>query len=207
MRTINITQQAFVSQRIRRGNAEILFFDLHRFVGAVQNNPDGFWRDVFDGRIQCKTIFQTDGFYLIEDPGIFVFAQRGNTSLFYGNIPVGKNFLQVNIVHDTQSIATRTGPIGRIKRKEIGFRFIISNAGGGTHHLFAVMPHIAINGVQNHHNPFSLFHGCFETSFQTIFNTCLYRETIYNRFNIMYFITIELHSESQFTNLSIHAYT
>ena len=158
----------FKIQCIGRCNTQILLLDRIVLIGAIQNGRNGFIRNVLNGGVKVKSVFFANGFHLVEDPVVLVFANWCNATFFNALLRVGKNLVQVDFSHCTKPIAFRTCSVWRIERKSIGFRLTVRDARSRAHQCFAEVFQVPCFMVKDHDRSFTIFHSQLDGLDQTL---------------------------------------
>ena len=95
--------------------AERLGAQVQALVGAVENVVKGLLRQLAQRCVQCTAVFLANSGYLPEYLHILVFSQWGDAAFVDTDFVVGNHLLQIYLVDDAQSLAMRTGSLGRVE--------------------------------------------------------------------------------------------
>ena len=189
---------------VARGVDELLV-DADVFERAVENFVHRLLRNVAHGRFQREFIFLEDGLDLPENHLVLVFSERHDGSLMDALAAVGDDFFQVDFVDVAQSLALRTGSLGRVERENVRRGLAIAHARDGVHQPFREVADGSRFLVENHQGTVALLHGRLHAVAQAVEVLFLHFQLVDDHLDVVIFVAIDLHSAFDFLNFAIDA--
>ena len=99
---------------------------IHHFVDSLA----GY---ILIWSLEVATVFLENGIYLPEYHLVLVFTQRSYGPVVNAKVLVGYHFLQVDLVHYAQPVASGASPLGRVERKHVWRWVTIGKSCTGVH--------------------------------------------------------------------------
>ena len=134
------------------------FVDAYTFERTVEYLVQGFLADVGNRGFQRIVVFMEDGINLPEYHLALVFAQWHNAPLVDAFLAVGNHLVQVYLVDIAQTLASRTGSLGRVERERVWRRVAVRDACGGTHQPLGKMLDGSGLVIHDHDKTLALLH-------------------------------------------------
>ena len=137
---------------------------------------------------------------------VFVVADQANGTLFQAFRRIGDQAVGIRLPFDAQPLTVRACAVRRIERKRVRLRFGVGDAGGRTHEILAVVHGASVFRVVNHERSFTLFEGGTDTGFQAFFRFFGRRDPVYDQFDVVYLVAIQVHAERQVGQFAVHTH-
>ena len=154
--------------------------------------------------MQFIAMFFQHRLYLPKKNAIFIFSQRFDPSFINRKRIIRNDLIDIGRIHIPQPFTFGTSSVRGIKRERMRSRIPVRNPGIRTHQMPAIVFNIPTIQRFNHHHPFTVFHGSSHRAFQAFQIDMVDNHLIDHNLDIMDFIPIHTHTESDFTDLPVY---
>ena len=119
---------------------------------------------------------------------------------------IGYDFLDINLVHLSQTLAMRTGTFGRVEGEHVRSRILVGDTRYRVHETLGVCLGLLGTFLKNHHHAVALFHSRRHTLADAFLILFLHHQFIDYSFYIVVLVAVGFHIGNDFEDVAVESY-